>query len=294
MPTIDLNADLGEGFGRWSLGNDDELLGVVTSANVACGFHAGDAVTMRRVCDRGRRTGVAVGAQVGYRDLAGFGRRFIDIEPADADRRRDLPDRRADGVRPRRRRPGPVRQAARRAVQRARPPRAAGRRRGRGRRAVDPTLPVLGLPGSAWLRARRARRASRSSRSRSPIVPTTLTGGSSLGVSPGRCSMIPRRSRPGACRWSCTELSRTPAEDICGCTPVPSRSRRYARRRRDRPARTCVADGGRCDSRGVRHAMRVRVVSSALRRRSGYSTALTGIEGELQVCDFVRWRSPPR
>jgi 5-oxoprolinase (ATP-hydrolysing) subunit A len=79
--TIDLNSDLGEGFGQWTLGDDDALLGVVTSANVACGFHAGDAPIMRRVCERAVETGVAIGAQVGYRDLPGFGRRFIDIEP---------------------------------------------------------------------------------------------------------------------------------------------------------------------------------------------------------------------
>jgi len=78
---VDLNADLGEGFGRWELGDDDALLDVVTSANVACGFHAGDAVTMRRVCERAAEVGVAIGAQVGYRDLPGFGRRFIDVEP---------------------------------------------------------------------------------------------------------------------------------------------------------------------------------------------------------------------
>ncbi|HEY5420018.1 MAG TPA: 5-oxoprolinase subunit PxpA, partial [Marmoricola sp.] len=81
MPTIDLNSDLGEGFGHWSLGDDDALLGVVTSANVACGFHAGDASIMRLVCQRAAEHGVAIGAQVGYRDLPGFGRRFIDIEP---------------------------------------------------------------------------------------------------------------------------------------------------------------------------------------------------------------------
>jgi UPF0271 protein len=78
---VDLNADLGEGFGRWELGDDEALLDVVTSANVACGFHAGDAVTMRRTCERAAERGVAIGAQVGYRDLPGFGRRFIDVEP---------------------------------------------------------------------------------------------------------------------------------------------------------------------------------------------------------------------
>jgi UPF0271 protein len=80
---IDLNADLGEGFGRWSLGDDDALLDVVSSANVACGFHAGDPTVLRHVCERAAERGVAIGAQVGYRDLAGFGRRFIDVAPAE-------------------------------------------------------------------------------------------------------------------------------------------------------------------------------------------------------------------
>ncbi|WP_320775383.1 5-oxoprolinase subunit PxpA [Streptomyces sp. CRN 30] len=76
---IDLNADLGEGFGRWTLTDDDALLSVVTSANVACGFHAGDPSVMRRVCDRAAERGVRIGAQVSYRDLAGFGRRAMDV-----------------------------------------------------------------------------------------------------------------------------------------------------------------------------------------------------------------------
>ncbi|BCB85828.1 LamB/YcsF family protein [Phytohabitans suffuscus] len=75
---MDLNADLGEGFGAWRLGDDGALLDIVTSANVACGFHAGDPGTMRRVCAGAAEKGVAVGAQVGYRDLAGFGRRRIE------------------------------------------------------------------------------------------------------------------------------------------------------------------------------------------------------------------------
>ena len=80
---IDLNADLGEGFGRWALGADDALLSLVTSANVACGFHAGDPSIMRHVCTAAIVAGVRVGAQVGYRDLAGFGRRAIDYDPDD-------------------------------------------------------------------------------------------------------------------------------------------------------------------------------------------------------------------
>ncbi|MEV4329970.1 5-oxoprolinase subunit PxpA [Streptomyces sp. NPDC049597] len=79
--SIDLNADLGEGFGRWRLTDDEQLLSVVTSANVACGFHAGDAPTMRRVCELAAARGVRIGAQVSYRDLAGFGRRSMDVPP---------------------------------------------------------------------------------------------------------------------------------------------------------------------------------------------------------------------
>ncbi|MDG9719598.1 LamB/YcsF family protein [Streptomyces sp. DH24] len=79
MTSIDLNADLGEGFGRWRLTDDEQLLSVVTSANVACGFHAGDAATMRRVCEQAAERGVRIGAQVSYRDLAGFGRRAMDV-----------------------------------------------------------------------------------------------------------------------------------------------------------------------------------------------------------------------
>jgi UPF0271 protein len=78
---VDLNADLGEGFGAWRLGDDEALLAIVTSANVACGFHAGDPLTMRRVCARAVARGVRIGAQVSYRDLAGFGRREMTVPP---------------------------------------------------------------------------------------------------------------------------------------------------------------------------------------------------------------------
>jgi 5-oxoprolinase (ATP-hydrolysing) subunit A len=78
---LDLNADLGEGFGHWTSGDDEGLLAVVSSANVACGFHAGDPMIMRRVCEQAVRRGVAIGAQVSYRDLAGFGRRRMDMAP---------------------------------------------------------------------------------------------------------------------------------------------------------------------------------------------------------------------
>jgi 5-oxoprolinase (ATP-hydrolysing) subunit A len=83
VASIDLNADLGEGFGVWRLGDDDAMLGIVTSANVACGFHAGDPAGLLRVCQLAAERGVRIGAQVSYRDMAGFGRRFIDATPED-------------------------------------------------------------------------------------------------------------------------------------------------------------------------------------------------------------------
>src|SRR3954470_2047444 len=80
---IDLNADLAESFGRWRLGNDEALLPLLTSANVACGFHAGDARTIRSTVASCAELGVVVGAQVSYRDLAGFGRRAMEVDPED-------------------------------------------------------------------------------------------------------------------------------------------------------------------------------------------------------------------
>jgi len=83
VPTVDLNADLAEGFGVWELGDDDAMLGIVTSANLACGFHAGNPIGLARVCRAAADRGVRIGAQVGYFDLAGFGRRRIDVDPAE-------------------------------------------------------------------------------------------------------------------------------------------------------------------------------------------------------------------
>ena len=80
---LDLNADVAESFGRWRLGDDDALLPLLTSANVACGFHAGDARTIRETVAHCAALGVVVGAQVSYRDLAGFGRRAMDVDPGD-------------------------------------------------------------------------------------------------------------------------------------------------------------------------------------------------------------------
>ena len=83
MVAVDLNSDLGESFGVWRLGDDAAMLQLVTSANVACGFHAGDPSTLRAVCAGAVDSGVAIGAQVSFPDLAGFGRRAMDMEPAE-------------------------------------------------------------------------------------------------------------------------------------------------------------------------------------------------------------------
>ena len=78
---MDLNADLGESFGRWTLGDDERLVLHLSSANLACGFHAGDFRVMEATVALCRRAGVAVGAQPGYPDLLGFGRRPMPFEP---------------------------------------------------------------------------------------------------------------------------------------------------------------------------------------------------------------------
>jgi UPF0271 protein len=139
---VDLNADLGESFGRWTLGDDAAMLAVITSANVACGFHAGDPSTLRSVCAQAAERGVVIGAQVGYADLVGFGRRFVDVAPQDLTN--DVLYQigglealaRAAGARVSYVKPhGALYNAVVAAVAR-----------------YDATLPVLGLPGSALLR----------------------------------------------------------------------------------------------------------------------------------------------
>ncbi len=86
MRIVDLNADLGEGFGAWRMGDDAAMLGVVTSANVACGFHAGDPDIMAACFAQAREAGVAVGAHVSFHDLAGFGRRAIPMTTLEVER----------------------------------------------------------------------------------------------------------------------------------------------------------------------------------------------------------------
>jgi UPF0271 protein len=147
---IDLNADLGEGFGVWRLGDDDAMLELVTSANVACGFHAGDPAGLARICHAAARRGVRIGAQVGYRDLAGFGRRYIDVTQEDlaADVMYQIGALQA------------LAHAAGSSVSYVKPhgalyntivtDRDQARAVAEAVHAVDPGLPVLGLAGSAF------------------------------------------------------------------------------------------------------------------------------------------------
>src|ERR1700719_4522995 len=86
MPSVDLNSDLGEGFGTYSCGDDDAMLSIVTSANVACGFHAGDPEVMARTFAVARERGVAVGAHPGFPDLWGFGRRRLPFSNGEIER----------------------------------------------------------------------------------------------------------------------------------------------------------------------------------------------------------------
>jgi 5-oxoprolinase (ATP-hydrolysing) subunit A len=152
---VDLNSDLGEGYGRWALGDDAALLEVVTSANVACGFHAGDPATIDRTVGTAVERGVAIGAQVSYPDLVGFGRREIDVPPDDltADVLYQLGAleafARAAGSRVRYVKPHGAlyNRIARDPVQAAAVVEAI--------RRYDPTLPLLTLPGSAAMEAAR-------------------------------------------------------------------------------------------------------------------------------------------
>lgn len=152
MPTMDLNSDVGESFGRWTLGDDQAMFRSVTSANVACGFHAGDPSVIRSTCRKAAEAGVAIGAHVGYRDLAGFGRRFLDVDP------NELADdvvyqigalqalAAAEGARVKYVKPhGGLYNAIVRHTAQARAVVDAVK-------SVDPGLPIMGLPGSEVLR----------------------------------------------------------------------------------------------------------------------------------------------
>jgi UPF0271 protein len=148
-PVVDLNADLGESYGAWRLGDDEALLATVTSANVACGFHAGDPLTIRRACAGAVSRGVAIGAQVSYHDLAGFGRREMSVPPAELEAEVLYQLAAVDGIA----------RAEGGRVSYVKPHGALYNRAARDPeqaaaiiaavRSYDPRLPILTLPGSA-------------------------------------------------------------------------------------------------------------------------------------------------
>ncbi|MBE5852923.1 MAG: 5-oxoprolinase subunit PxpA, partial [Lachnospiraceae bacterium] len=84
MYRVDLNSDLGESFGSYKIGADDMIIPLITSANVACGYHAADPVVMNKTIKSAKEAGIAVGAHPGYPDLMGFGRRNMAVSPAEA------------------------------------------------------------------------------------------------------------------------------------------------------------------------------------------------------------------
>lgn len=191
---VDLNSDLGEGFGTWTLGDDDAMLDLVTSANVACGFHAGDPDILRRVCAAATRRAVAIGAQVGYRDLAGFGRRSIDVPAASLTNDVIYQIGALDGFA----------RVAGSQVRYVKPHGALYNRVVHDEEqaaavvaavlAYDPGLPVLGLPGSALLRL---------------AAEAGLTGVEEAFADRGytsRATLVPR-DRPGALLDDSTEVA---------------------------------------------------------------------------------------
>ncbi|MFJ4266442.1 LamB/YcsF family protein [Paenarthrobacter nicotinovorans] len=148
---MDLNADLGESFGSWTMGDDASMFRIVSSANVACGFHAGDPLTMLDSCRAAFELDVRVGAHVGYRDLAGFGRRSLDMtfdelfgdvlyQLGALDGMAHAVGASVDYVKPH----GALYNRIVRDTEQAEAVVAAVH-------AYDPGLPVLGLPGSAWI-----------------------------------------------------------------------------------------------------------------------------------------------
>ncbi|MCD2118049.1 MULTISPECIES: LamB/YcsF family protein [Rhodococcus] len=151
MTRIDLNSDLGESYGRWRLGDDETMLDIVTSANVACGFHAGDPATLLHTCHGAAKRAVRIGAQVGYNDIGGFGRRFIEVPSADLTAEIIYQIGALDGLA----------RAAGSSASYVKPHgalyNAIVHHREQARavvdavRAYDASLPVLGLPGSVFL-----------------------------------------------------------------------------------------------------------------------------------------------
>ena len=216
MSIIDLNSDLGEGFGRWTLGDDAEMLGIVTSANIACGFHAGDPLVIRETVIGARDAGVAIGAHVGYRDLAGFGRRNMDVSSTELVADVIYQIGALQGIA----------RAAGTTVTYVKPHGALyntivhDTRQAHdvvtAVREIDPSLALLGLPGSEVLRAADAaglRCVTEAFADRAYTPGGTLVSRRE----PARCCTTPNRSPSGWCNWP-------PKAPSPPSTAAPSRS----------------------------------------------------------------------
>ncbi|MBP2437672.1 LamB/YcsF family protein [Microbacterium amylolyticum] len=228
MARIDLNSDVGESFGAWTMGDDAAILPSISSANVACGFHAGDPAGIRATLRSARGANVSVGAHVGYRDRAGFGRRFLDCAPAElaADIVYQIGALQAlaaaEGV----------------AVRYVKPHgalyNAIVRHEGHARavvdavRDVDASFPLVGLPGSlvldiaerSGLRVVREAFADRAYTAGGELVPRREPGAVIHDVS-AVAERVLRLVTEGVVRAATGELVRVDAESVCvhGDTP---------------------------------------------------------------------------
>ena len=237
MTSIDLNSDLGESFGVWRLGDDEALLEVVTSANVACGFHAGDPSTLRAVCTAAVANHVTIGAQVGVsRTSLGFGRRYIDIDPRDLrdavlyqlgalDAFAQVAGSEVAYVKPH----GALYHATIGDPAQADAVVAAAAE-------YDPSLAVLGAPGSLLLRARRGGRAGAGRRGlRRPGLPPRRPPRPALGAGRPR-HRAGRGRRHGRCAWRPSTRCVAVDGSVVGRRgPLAVRARRHAGRRRAGP-----------------------------------------------------------
>ena len=186
MVAIDVNSDLGESYGVWTLGDDAAMLGIVTSANVACGFHAGDPSVLRAACSLAVHNDVAIGAQVSFPDLPGFGRRHLDMAP---DELRDAVLYQLGAL-------DAFAQVAGAEIAYVKPHGAlyhttathpaAARALVAAAAEYDPSLAILGLPGSELLAAAEPPDSKPYPR-RSPTAPTGPTAGWCRGASRAAC-----------------------------------------------------------------------------------------------------------
>ena len=150
---IDLNADVGESYGAYRYGDDEGVMPFVSSANVACGFHAGDPSVMRTTVRLAQRHGVSIGAHPGFQDLSGFGRSEMHLSPAEVENLVAYQIGALAGIAAAEGSPAQAREAARGPVQHGRARRGLAQAIARAVRAVDATLVLFGLSGSQLIAA---------------------------------------------------------------------------------------------------------------------------------------------